>query len=187
MPRRIWRKISYAAAVAILAALVTQIFEHLSAPPPALSTFIRPDRSGDEIVAVFLVTRNCPAAQSGEFRSALSEALSSVREAARVKGVRSHFVGVMLSPNTAANRKFIVELAAFDEIHVGPGWLGFGAITYFWRDLPGLASVPQLVLLRRRIEVGAEGISVSPDSILFRLDDADAISRWAQAGAPIEL
>ena len=114
--------------------------------------------------------------------------LDSLRDRGMLtEGLRSSFIGVALAGNTEGSRRFITEFGPFDEIVVGRGWLNSAVVTYVWRDPDGSAGVPQLILVRRTVTVNERGINVSPDSLLFRLTGARAITSWAQSGAPLNL
>lgn len=176
-----------AALASLLIATVTLIVEGTLPSRSAPAPYVPRSRSGDEIVAVFLITETCPAARREDFKISLRTALEALRETASVRGYRTVFVGVAIGGNTRSAQRFISEFAHFDEVMIGRGWLGFGATSYVWRDIPGAAAVPQLVVLRRRIEISSDGISISPDSLLLRLTDADDIIRWSSAGAPLDL
>lgn len=151
------------------------------------SDLARTSRSGDELVAVLLITPTCGAAQSESFKESLRQALAGFRTVARVHGYQPYVVGVALSSNSERTLEFISSLAVFDEVVVGRGWLSSGAVSYIWRDIPGVASVPQLLLLHRRVEVSADGWFISPDSLLLRLTGAGDIAQWAAAGSPLDL
>ena len=152
----------------------------VSRPAPA-------PRSGDEIMVVLLISETCPGAQDPEFRAGVRRAMAAVTDRALETGHRAVFVGVSLSSNTTSARRFIGDFAQFDEIVVGRGWLNSQAIRLFWRDSPGPAGVPQLVLMRRRIDVENGTIQVGRDSLLMRLTGVDEINRWSTAGAPLAL
>ncbi len=143
--------------------------------------------SGTELVAVFLINESCFAAGSTEFRNAIRIGLKAFEDSGEARGVQTSLMGVALAPNTVKARRFIANFGQFDEIVVGRGWLNSGAIRFFWRDFPGVAGVPQLIVFRRTVIVRDSIIDISPDSVLFRLSGAQAIINWSRAGSPIEL
>jgi hypothetical protein len=150
-------------------------------PPVAVVTPV----DGTEIVAVFLVTEDCPAGSTPGFDEELKRAIASLRSETRSTGRRFIYVGAGLSANTRRTREFMARFGPYDELVVGRGWLNSAAVYYMWRDIPGQARVPQLVILQRSIEVLPEGTRVSPDSVLLRLSGVEAIRAWAAAGTPI--
>jgi len=55
-----------------------------------------------------------------------------------------------------------------------------GAVQYVWRDHPGDGTIPQIVVLRRTVEVPPRGVVVSPDSVLGRLIGIEGMEAFLQ-------
>lgn len=157
-----------------------------SRPVPDVSKVARP-RSGDQLVAIFLITKTCPAAKREDLRQAFNAGLLALRDSTKAHGLVAHSIGVALTANNEDTRRFISEYAPFDEISVGNGWLNSAAIAYVWRDLQGVGAVPQLILVLRHVRVNPQEMAISPDSVLLRLSGADNILRWAKSRAPFRL
>lgn len=145
-------------------------------------------QSEKQLVAVLLITPDCEAAHTRDFKTVLWFGLDSLRNLARRRGYRPSLVAAALSANSESVRSFILNLGPFDEIVIGRGWLNTAALQYVWRDVPGISAVPQLVIVRRDVSVSPEGaVAVSSDSVVMRLTGAEAIMRWSRAGAPLDL
>jgi hypothetical protein len=181
-------RIAATAAIAtIVMAVAKIIIDGTSLDVTVRSTSAPRVLDGGQVVVVLLITESCSAARRDDFKRSLRTGLEMVRKNAQMRGYTTSLIGVALSANSSATRRFIAELAPFDQLIVGSGWLNSGAVNYVWRDFEGSPTVPQLVLLYRRVEVSQNEIAVSPDSLLFRLAGADDIMRWTNAGAPIDL
>lgn len=150
---------------------------------PRLSRPTRPEpslRPGREVEVIFIGSSSCGAAG----RKDLAQALDSLRafmlaDAAR-RDYGVYFTGVALDWQVAAGFKFLEPFGPFDEVSVGRNWLNSSAVRYVWRDVPGKPEIPQLVLIERTVELGAQAMVVGEDRLLERVMGADNIVTYVR-------
>lgn len=66
----------------------------------------------------------------------------------------------------------------------GSNWIGDGATKYIWRDIPGEADVPQLLVLRRSVQQG-QALRLGEDQVVKRILGTEDIEKWVAAGAAL--
>lgn len=162
-----------------------------SPPAPAKAEAARPVyepsgsiESGDEIVLVFIGASFCNAHNVAGFPDVVELAKLRVREHAQARGMRFRAVGVALDWRAADGLAFLARFGEFDEVASGGNWINDGATKYIWRDIPGDADVPQLLVLRRSVHRG-EAIRVGEDKVVKRILGTNAIQAWVSAGAAL--
>jgi hypothetical protein len=162
-----------------------------SPPAPAKAEAARPvyepsgsTESGDEIVLVFIGASFCNAHNLPGFPDVVESAKLRVREHAQARGMRFRAVGVALDWRPADGLAFLARFGEFDEVASGGNWINDGATKYIWRDIPGDADVPQLLVLRRSVHRG-EAIRVGEDKVVKRILGAGDIEKWVAAGATL--
>jgi hypothetical protein len=162
-----------------------------SRPAPAKAEAARPVyeplgsiESGDEIVLVFIGASFCNAHNVPGFPDVVESAKLRVREHAQARGMRFRAVGVALDWRAADGLAFLARFGEFDEVASGGNWINDGATKYIWRDIPGDADVPQLLVLRRSVHRG-EVIRVGEDKVVKRILGAGDIEKWVAAGATL--
>lgn len=140
--------------------------------------------SGEEIVLVFIGASFCNALNTPGFPGVMEAAKLRVQEHARASGMHFRAVGVALDWRPADGMAFLARFGEFDEVTAGGNWASDGATKYIWRDLPGDADVPQVLVLRRSIRADRT-IQVGEDHVLKRLLGTTAIQEWVAAGAKV--
>lgn len=140
--------------------------------------------SGDEIALVFIGASFCNAHNVPGFPDVVESAKLRVREHAQARGMRFRAVGVALDWRAADGLAFLARFGEFDEVASGGNWISDGATRYIWRDIPGDAHVPQLLVLRRSVHRG-EAIRVGEDQVVKRMLGTNAIQEWVSAGAAL--
>ncbi len=143
-------------------------------------------RSGDEMLVVLLVSAHCVAARSEEFELAVREMLVQLNARAQEVDYLYATQAVALDWSVKDGLKFLRDLGEFDEVSAGRNWLNSGSVTYLLRDLPGEPTIPQVLVLRRRIAVDRY-VAVGPDELLMRKIGAAEIIRWVHDGTPLPL
>lgn len=162
-----------------------------SPPAPAKVEAARPVyeplgsiESGDEIILVFIGASFCNAHNVPGFPGVVESAKLRVREHARARGMRFRAAGVALDWRAADGLAFLARFGEFDEVASGGNWISDGATKYIWRDIPGSANVPQLLVLRRSVHKG-EAIRVGQDQVVKRILGTEDIEKWVAAGAAL--
>jgi hypothetical protein len=105
-----------------------------------------------QLVAVFLGSPDCSFSRSDTARALVANAMVHLRSQATERGWRFLRVGVAIARSPVEGARYLRSAGDFDEIATGNGWENLGAIRYFWNDLPGMPSTPQIVVTRRVIE-----------------------------------
>lgn len=158
----------------------------LEARESAVRTYV-PDfefRSGTEIVLVLVGAAFCGAQREPGFPQAVEDAKLRVQAQAKTRGAQFRAVAVSLDWKTDEALSFLEGFGAFDELVVGSNWLNDGARRYIWRDLPGLAAVPQVLVVEREIETEPE-VQVRFERVVKRIAGAAPVMEWVKAGAKI--
>jgi hypothetical protein len=162
-----------------------------AAPPrqaseSAVRTYV-PDfefRKGREIVLVLVGAAFCGAQREPGFPQAVEDAKLRVQAQAKTRGAQFRAVAVSLDWKTDEALAFLQGFGAFDELLVGSNWLSDGARRYIWRDLPGPAAVPQVLVVEREIETEPE-VQVRSERVIKRIAGAAPVMEWVKAGARI--
>jgi len=138
--------------------------------------------SGDEIVLVFIGASFCNAHNVPGFPDVVETAKVPLQRHARQGGMQFRAIGVALDWRPADGLAFLARFGEWDEVASGSNWTNDGATKYIWRDLPGDADVPQLLVLRRSVHVG-EAVRVGKEQVVKRVLGTIAIQEWVSAGA----
>jgi hypothetical protein len=118
------------------------------------------------------------------------EAVDSAAAYARRAGLKLVTIGVALDPDWLVGATHLREVAAFDQIASGGGWVNELGFRYLHDTHPGPASTPQLLFLRRTLEVeGAAdwtiGYGRENELLNLRLVGTLELERWLARGARI--
>ena len=140
--------------------------------------------SGDEVVMVFVGASFCNAQKIAGFPDVVEAAKMALRDRARARGQRFRAVGVALDWSPAEGLAFLGRFGEFDEVASGGNWIGDAATRYVWRDIPGSADVPQVIVLQRTVDAAA-AIRITGDRELKRIVGARAIQDWVEDGAAL--
>lgn len=141
-------------------------------------------KSGEQVVAVFIGASFCGWSRDRRLRSEISQMRKVLEVRARKEGATFMTIGVALDGAADAGLRFLRRFGRFGETAVGAGWLNSEAVRYMWRDVPGDAAIPQVVVLERPITVTGSGIDVGEEHMLVRAVGTVSIARWARAGFP---
>ena len=187
------------AGIALLAAMVRTQWPIPSAaastaktsPPARTKAAARPVyepsvsiESGDEIVLVFIGGSFCNAHNVPGFPDVVETAKLRLQRHAQQGGMQFRAIGVALDWRPADGLAFLARFGEWDEVASGSNWTNDGATKYIWRDIPGDANVPQLLVLRRSVRLG-EAIRVGKEQVVKRILGTTAIQEWVSAGAAL--
>lgn len=142
-------------------------------------------RSGRELVFIFIGSSVCAPSKAPGFDETIKKAANGLSRTAESRGMRFVRVGVALTATPEGGSRFLRDFGDFDEMLAGRGWMNQGAISFFWRDIVGTESVPQVLILARQVTVSPRGVHVSADSVLIRVVGVDGIRQWVNAGTPL--
>src|SRR5690606_19685836 len=83
-------------------------------------------------------------------------------------GMKVATMGVALDRALDPGLEFLKRFGDFDEVSVGRSWMNSGAVSYFWRDVAGPDAIPQLIVVRRTVDVAENSLTVSEDQLVGR-------------------
>lgn len=136
-------------------------------------------RAGDEVLFVFIGGSFCAGSKYVGLRESVGRLERALRVQAETSGKLFTTIGVALDDSTELGAHFLHEFGEFDEIVVGHNWLNSAVVKYVWRDIPGDAALPQVLLLERHLDHQSDAITVGPERLLARTLGADRIMLWA--------
>jgi hypothetical protein len=140
---------------------------------------------GDEIIAVFITSSGCVASRQPELPGSLESIKLALAERGRAQAFRFSIIGVALDWDPMTGVEHLGAFGRFDELVAGRNWWNSGAAAYIWRDVPGSAVTPQLVVVRRTSQLQPGGIRISREEPFLRLLGTREIMEWADAGSPL--
>ncbi len=181
--------------LSLVAAWVGGIAVRHAVVPTAFATAVDSTRyvptssiaSGDELILVFIAGAFCAASRDSALPAIVEHAKLRAAAAASEAGYRFRAIGVSLDWRQEEGLALLARYGRFDQIAVGGNWLNDSAVKYLWRDIPGGAEVPQILFVRRSIDVGPRLIHVGDESMVARLGGSDAIRRWVDGGGRLPL
>lgn len=146
--------------------------------------------SGTELLMVYIGAAEC----AWSNRDSVPVAVSAVKEqlvaTAEEEGHTFATLGVALDWSVEEGLDHLDRTARFDEVAAGRNWLNTGAVRYIWKDVPGQAATPQILVLKREVS-GPTGDSprsryeVGDPELVVRKVGYPAILRWAEQDAPL--
>ncbi|HEX8393520.1 MAG TPA: hypothetical protein VF665_14345 [Longimicrobium sp.] len=141
--------------------------------------------SGEEIVLVFIGASFCNAQNRPGFPAVIENAKLRLQEQAKASGARFRAIGVALDWRASDGIAFLGRFGEFDEVGSGGNWISEGATKYIWRDHPGGADVPQLLVLRRSVQAD-RAVQIGEDRVVKRIRGANDIEAWVAGGAALD-
>jgi len=155
-----------------------------SPAPPSLSQVRAGHRR--EVFFVLLAGSRCHGIRIPGFKEQLARAKELVAKQAAAQGAVFASIGIAIDPISDDGLAMLREFGPFDEVDAGSNWENLGATAFFWRELPGPGSVPQVLIVAREVDDnGSDKIVIGPDKLLVRRVGGNALLAWAKAGAPI--
>ncbi len=139
--------------------------------------------TGQELLMVFITASSCGASRDTELPALLERAKLLARASVKEEDESFRAVAVALDWDVATGYAFLERFGQFDQVSVGANWMNEGSIKYIWRDVPGHATMPQVLLLSRNVVADSSGIHVGPERLLRRLVGTEEIRRWVESGA----
>ncbi len=133
--------------------------------------------SGEQYVVVLVSASQCSLSEARELRRHWEKLNDYVGSRAEASGATVYTIGASLDSDVRAGMAALAEVAPFDEVAVGGGWLNTTVLRYVIRDFASHPSVPQMLVLSRKVTVGAWPDATS-DSLLMRFYRPSDASRW---------
>lgn len=137
-----------------------------------------PDHSGPELLAVYIGSSTCIGSKIPEFRPVQQQVMRALGQLAEHDGLRFRRIGVAVDVGPRTGFEYLDKFGPFDSKLVGGGWENPGAVDYLFRGLPGDATIPQIVIVQRHVEVLQNGLEITRDSLWGRLIGIDGMRQW---------
>lgn len=154
--------------------------------PPAAEQVTRISyKTGDQILFVYIGSEDCKFSLSAKFADLVTSARNSVSKQAKLATMDFSSLGVSAGPSAQAGIRYLARFGSFDQISSGRGWLNDSMEHYVWQTLIGDGAVPQIVVVKRHLDVRDPGYEFSNEKVLVRALGELQISKWVQDGAPI--
>ena len=178
--------------VPIVAAIVAAMSTYYIRTRPNQDSDARPAghmtklHTGDEIVAVFIGSSTCGATRRSGLPAAWDSLAKELASQATARGESFTTVGVAVDWDPVVGIKFLTGFSRFDEVSAGNNWLNMGAVQYIWRGVPGLPSIPQVLVIERHVTEGTTTMDVGSDHLLARRVGWKEIMDWTQRGGRVQ-
>jgi hypothetical protein len=78
---------------------------------------------------------------------------------------------------------------SFDQVSIGGAWLNELITNLVWREALAKPSVPQVLLVARRVDASRfpRDVAVGRDSLVLSVAGRDSVVEWIGRGAPLTL
>lgn len=150
-------------------------------------TFAR--TSGPQLVMVYFGSARCAWSNNKDLPALVERIKVSLARQARAHGWSLDAVGVALDWSWEEGVGHLRKMGEFDEVSAGYNWANASALRYFGDQVPGPASTPQIVVLRRTLSkpdfVSVFGYQVADEQIVARKVGFFEIARWASNDAAL--
>jgi len=175
-------RIMLSIAVVGLVASSYGVWVHYTHNDPASGGSSLPSASGSDLVAIYVGSSTCHGSSIPGFRDVERRTMDRLGQYAIEHNLRFVTVGVSVDKSPVVGRRYLAGIGAFDAISVGDGWLNPVAISYLWRDNASNPTLPQIVVIRRMVQLAADGPIVSRDTLLGRIVGIDGMAQWLASG-----
>lgn len=140
-----------------------------------------------EIVSVLISSSHCVAHAQPEFHDLVRAANQLLEVQASAAGFAFRRAGVSTDWNPREGVDYLLDLDDFDEITAGGNWLNVATQKYLLGSIPGVTSIPQMLLLARVVTTNEAGITVSDEQFLASHVGVTNLKRWVEDGAAFPL
>ena len=142
-------------------------------------------RSGpsEELLFVVVASSFCVGARDPHFPDVIGSARKLVESEARRRGFGFGAIAVDVDWSVTDGLAFVNKLGAFDEVVVGRNWLNSG-IEHFINPALAPLSVPQILVIKRHIDVAASAVAISDAVLIARAAGSDGIATWVASTTP---
>lgn len=121
---------------------------------------------------IYIGSYNCVYSNNPETHKKIRFLKNFLREYAHDHDMKYISNGISVDRNSNLGIKFLAKTGPYDVIVSGASWYNLGANYYVWKDIPGSASTPQVLitLTKYSIESGAREIGDinRKEKLLFR-------------------
>jgi|SRR5688572_6083013 hypothetical protein len=137
---------------------------------------------GDERQMIYIGSSGCQFANRPEMVDILARIRKSVSASADASSRRFVMVGIAKDSDIKAGLAHLDKFGAFDEVITGRNWLNLGGLKYVYGDMPGAAGTPQVLVVDRTLQVDANGVAVTAETLVKRRAGLIELRDWAAEG-----
>lgn len=179
--RRIIRVLVLPVVFAVSAGMGYARGKLLPAGPGAAATGIE---TSDERLLVLISSSKCGFSNADE----MPDLVRAIRERVRTSaGDERRFVtvGIAKDVDVTAGLNHLAKFAPFDEVMAGRSWANIGVLKYVWKDLPGTAATPEIVIVDRRLIHDGTGPRVENEKVILRVTGLQELRDFASGKTAI--
>ena len=141
--------------------------------------------TGVQEIAVFIGASWCVATlRSPELRDSLPIVFRRLATEATARHHKFSRLGVSLDAPPQTGLDWLSKYGRFDQLIVGGGWGNFGVVNMIWSDSASEATLPQLIIVSRRIVATSPRIVFGPVTVRERLYGPGPIMRRGLGSHP---
>ena len=143
------------------------------------------NKNGEEIVLVFIGSPNCSWSTKDSLKTALRASISDLHSYTIKNNYSYDVIGVSANWDVSSGTDYLTNITKFDEIIVGNNWLNSAGIKYFWGELAGKPSLPQVIVYKRSIrDFESRNMRIENEELLARKIGHE-IYDWSSDGSPL--
>lgn len=140
----------------------------------------RPD---NELLFVYIGSSTCGPSNSDDVRESVHYAKRQLSELAEADTVAFAAIGIATDLDSANGLAHLRTLGLWDEVVSGRSWRNAGSEKYVYRDMPGVAATPQVVIVLRSVEHGRWSTPI--EKVVVRKVGVREIGDWVARGLPL--
>lgn len=143
-------------------------------------------RSGPELAFVYIGSSTCAYSNL----PGLPDIVRKLKQRVRARAAENHrsFAAIGVAEDWVIDDglNHLEKFGRFDEVMTGRNWLNIGALKYFYEDIPGRTSTPQVLVVDRVVE-GADApvYGIRDEELVVRKVGAGEIRRWLEQDIPM--
>ncbi len=143
-------------------------------------------RDGPELAFIYIGRSSCAWCRRPETQEAIREAIDSLRQTAARRGWSFATRGISLDRDVRTGTEHLEEVAEFDEVASGGGWLSEGGRSLIWESPSASPATPTVVVVALMRERGAADgqpvLQVLAERELFRATGLVELRAWKASG-----
>lgn len=156
------------------------IFQHLLGPDgdeqPIRASTNRTTGIESHLVVVFVSASFCAANGTEGFEEGVKSVMAKLKERGPGLGYdRVHTIGLSVDVHAVDGIEYLSKFGNFTEIISGANWTNSGSIRYLLKKNNVGLVIPQIVILRRRVNRRQRGLNIIEEDVVAVLKGADRI------------
>ncbi len=191
MSARRWiSRLALVVAVPTLTATATVVIRRANASRDASDTHYVPRPrlpEGSQVVMLYFGKARCAWSNRPEMPETIEAIKVGLSRRAYANGWSFTAIGVALDWSPRLGLKHLAKFGEFDELATGNSWVNSLAQKYFWGEMAGPASTPEVVVVTRDVaRLGKGGIeagyAASEERLLARKVGVFELRKWVADG-----